>query len=212
MMRKYFAMKENYPDCLLFFRLGDFYEMFFKDAEIASRILDLTLTGRNCGLEERAPMCGVPYHAVDTYIRKLIEAGQRVAICEQLNDPSTATGMLDRDVVRVVSPGTVMEEEILDEKSSNYLASVFTEGNGFGLAWADISTGEFNVFEYDGKDADARLGDLLSAINPVRFCQMRLSLQSISASITSSPTKNVPSVITTMHTDMLLQQRNFVPH
>ena len=166
MMRKYFAMKENYPDCLLFFRLGDFYEMFFKDAEIASRILDLTLTGRNCGLEERAPMCGVPYHAVDTYIRKLIEAGQRVAICEQLNDPSTATGMLDRDVVRVVSPGTVMEEEILDEKSSNYLASVFTEGNGFGLAWADISTGEFNVFEYDGKDADARLGDLLSAINP----------------------------------------------
>jgi DNA mismatch repair protein MutS len=87
MMRKYFAMKENYPDCLLFFRLGDFYEMFFKDAEIASRILDLTLTGRNCGLEERAPMCGVPYHAVDTYIRKLIEAGQRVAICEQLNDP-----------------------------------------------------------------------------------------------------------------------------
>ena len=166
MMRKYFAMKENYPDCLLFFRLGDFYEMFFKDAETASRILDLTLTGRNCGLEERAPMCGVPYHAVDTYIRKLIEAGQRVAICEQLNDPSTATGMLDRDVVRVVSPGTVMEEEILDEKSSNYLASVFTEGNGFGLAWADISTGEFNVFEYDGKDADARLGDLLSAIHP----------------------------------------------
>jgi DNA mismatch repair protein MutS len=166
MMRRYFAIKENYPDCLLFFRLGDFYEMFFEDAETASRVLDLTLTGRNCGLEERAPMCGVPFHSVDVYIRKLIENGYRVAICEQLNDPSTANGMLDRDVVRVVSPGTVMEEEILDEKSSNYLASVYTDGNGFGLAWADISTGEFNVFEYDGEDNQNRLGDLLSAIQP----------------------------------------------
>ncbi len=166
MMRRYFAIKENYPDCLLFFRLGDFYEMFFKDAEVASRILDLTLTGRNCGLEERAPMCGVPFHAVDVYIRKLIEAGERVAICEQLNDPTTANGMLDRDVVRVVSPGTVMEEEILDEKASNYLASVFTDGDSFGIAWTDISTGEFNVFEYAGKDHENRLGDLLSAIQP----------------------------------------------
>ncbi len=166
MMRRYFAIKENYPDCLLFFRLGDFYEMFFEDAETASRILDLTLTGRNCGLPERAPMCGVPFHAVDTYIRKLIEAGQRVAICEQLNDPTTASGMLDRDVVRVVTPGTVMEEEILDEKSSNYLVSVYTEGDGFGISWTDISTGEFNIFEYEGKDWDSRLGDWLSAIQP----------------------------------------------
>lgn len=166
MMRRYFEIKENYPDCLLFFRLGDFYEMFFEDAETASRVLDLTLTGRNCGLEERAPMCGVPFHSVDTYIRKLIENGYRVAICEQLNDPSTANGMLERDVVRVVSPGTVMEEEILDEKSSNYLVSVFTDGNGFGLAWADISTGEFNVIEYEGDDYQNRLGDLLSAIQP----------------------------------------------
>ena len=166
MMRRYFEMKEEYPDCLLFFRLGDFYEMFFKDAEIASSILDLTLTGRNCGLEERAPMCGVPYHSVDTYIRKLIEAGQRVAICEQLSDPATTKGMLERDVVRVISSGTVMEEEILDEKESNYIASIYTDDTGFGLAWADISTGEFNVVEYENDDFYNRLGNLLSAIEP----------------------------------------------
>lgn len=124
MMRRYFEIKENYKDCLLFFRLGDFYEMFFDDAVTASRVLDLTLTGRDCGLDERAPMCGVPYHAVDNYIRKLIENGYRVAICEQLSDPATSKGLVDRDVVRVVSSGTVMEEDILDEKSSNYLCSV----------------------------------------------------------------------------------------
>ena len=166
MMRRYFEMKEEYPDCLLFFRLGDFYEMFFKDAEIASEILDLTLTGRNCGLEERAPMCGVPFHSVDGYIRKLIEAGQRVAICEQLSDPATTKGMLDRDVVRVVSSGTVMEEDILDERTSNYIVSIFIDDKGFGLAWADISTGEFNVCQYDGADFYNRLGNLLSAIQP----------------------------------------------
>ena len=166
MMRRYFEMKEEYPDCLLFFRLGDFYEMFFKDAEIASEILDLTLTGRNCGLEERAPMCGVPFHSVDGYIRKLIETGQRVAICEQLSDPATTKGMLDRDVVRVVSSGTVMEEDILDERTSNYIVSIFIDDKGFGLAWADISTGEFNVCQYDGADFYNRLGNLLSAIQP----------------------------------------------
>ena len=166
MMRRYFEMKEEYPDCLLFFRLGDFYEMFFRDAEIASEILDLTLTGRNCGLEERAPMCGVPFHSVDTYIRKLIEAGQRVAICEQLSDPTTTKGMLERDVVRVISPGTVMEEEILDEKSSNYIVSIFTDDKSFGLAWADISTGEFNTCQYFGNDFYNRLSNMLSAIQP----------------------------------------------
>ena len=166
MMRRYFEMKEEYPDCLLFFRLGDFYEMFFKDAEIASEILDLTLTGRNCGLAERAPMCGVPFHSVDNYIRKLIDAGKRVAICEQLSDPATTKGMLERDVVRVISPGTVMEEDILDEKTSNYIVSIYTDDKGFGLAWADISTGEFNVCQYEGNDFYSRLGNLLSAIQP----------------------------------------------
>lgn len=166
MMKKYFEMKNAYPDCLLFFRLGDFYEMFFDDAETASRALDLTLTGRDCGLGERAPMCGVPYHAVDNYIRRLIEAGYRVAICEQLSDPATSKGMVERDVVRVVSGGTLMEEDILDEKSANYLGSVYTAKDGFGLAWADISTGEFNCFEYAGENYLDRLSDILAAITP----------------------------------------------
>lgn len=168
MMRKYFLIKDNYPDCLLFFRLGDFYEMFFDDAVTASRVLDLTLTGRDCGLGERAPMCGVPYHAVDNYIRKLIENGYRVAICEQLSDPAnTAKGeLVERDVVRVVSSGTVMEEDILDERSSNYLCSVFTQSNAFGIAWTDISTGEFNVYEYEGENYLDKLSNLLGSISP----------------------------------------------
>ncbi len=165
MMKRYFEIKSNYQDCLLFFRLGDFYEMFFADAVTASRVLDLTLTGRDCGLEERAPMCGVPHHAVDSYIRKLIEAGFRVAICEQLSDPATTKGMVERDVVRVVSSGTVMEEEILDEKSSNYLCSIYYQDNAFGLAWADISTGEFSVYEYQGDNHHDRLSNILGSID-----------------------------------------------
>ncbi len=166
MMKRYMEMKAQYPDCLLFFRLGDFYEMFFEDAEKASAILDLVLTGRDCGLKERAPMCGVPHHAVDNYIRKLIDAGCRVAICEQLSDPATTKGMLERDVVRVVTPGTVIEEDILDEKSANYLASVYAAGDAFGLAWADISTGEFCLYEYAGDDRWDRLSDMLGSIGP----------------------------------------------
>ena len=167
MMRRYFEIKSNYEDCLLFFRLGDFYEMFFDDAETASRVLDLTLTGRDCGLKDsRAPMCGVPYHAVDNYVRKLIDAGFRVAICEQLSDPATSKGLVDRDVVRVITPGTVMEEQILDERSTNYLASVFSDKDGFGLAWADISTGEFYLYEYAGENRFERLADILSSVKP----------------------------------------------
>ncbi len=166
MMKRYMQIKADYKDCLLFFRLGDFYEMFFDDAVTASKALDLTLTGRDCGLDERAPMCGVPYHAVDNYIRRLIDAGYRVAICEQLSDPATTKGMLDRDVIRVVSGGTVMEEDILDERSSNYIASVFFRKGGFGLAWSDISTGEFFAYEYGGENYFERLSDFLSSVNP----------------------------------------------
>ncbi|MDE6302395.1 MAG: DNA mismatch repair protein MutS, partial [Clostridia bacterium] len=166
MMKRYFEIKSQYPDCLLFFRLGDFYEMFFDDAVTASRELDLTLTGRDCGLEERAPMCGVPHHAVDTYIRRLIEAGYRVAICEQLSDPATTKGMVERDVVRVVTGGTVMEEDILDEKTSNYLLSVFTKDGAFGIAWTDISTGEFCVYEYAGDNYLDRLSDFIGSLSP----------------------------------------------
>ena len=163
MMRRYFEIKQNYEDAILLFRLGDFYEMFFDDAIKASKALDLTLTGRDCGLSERAPMCGVPYHAVDSYIRKLIEQGFRVAICEQLEDPKTAKGLVDRDVVRVITKGTIMEDTILDEKSSNYLASVYLEEQGFGIAWTDISTGEFCIFEDDDV---SNIDSILSAVSP----------------------------------------------
>ncbi len=145
MMEHWKQVKKAYPGCIVFYRLGDFYEMFFEDAEEASRILDLTLTGRDCGLEERAPMCGVPYHAADVYIQKLVSAGKRVAICEQLSDPKASKGMVDRDVIRVVSAGTLTEESLLDEKKSNYLACGCKAAGKYALAWADITTGEFSV-------------------------------------------------------------------
>ena len=147
MMQQYLRIHEQYSDCLLLFRLGDFYELFFEDAKTASRELELTLTGRDCGLEERAPMCGVPYHAVNTYVERLIEKGYRVAICEQLEDPALAKGLVDRDVVRVITPGTVTEISMLDEKSNNYLLCVALKGKGIGIAFADVSTGEFTAME-----------------------------------------------------------------
>ncbi len=152
MMEHWKKIKAQYPDCLVFYRLGDFYEMFFEDAVKASAILDLTLTGRDCGLEERAPMCGVPYHAVDVYIQKLVEQGLRVAICEQLSDPKASKGMVDRDVIRVVSAGTVIEGNLLDEKKSNYIACAYKSGASYALARADITTGEFTVSEEEGED------------------------------------------------------------
>ena len=167
MMRRYLEIKEQYKDAILLFRLGDFYEMFFDDAVTASDFLNLTLTGRDCGLEERAPMCGVPYHAVDNYIKKLIDGGFKVAICEQLNTPEeTQKGkQLDRDVVRVITAGTVVEDSLLPEKDNNYLASVYVSDKGFGLAWADMSTGEFCLFENDAKNPDV-LDDVLASISP----------------------------------------------
>src|SRR5690606_584530 len=123
MMQQYLQIKEQHKDALLFFRLGDFYELFFEDAITASKELEITLTGRDCGLEERAPMCGVPYHSVEGYISRLIEKGYKVAICEQLEDPSKAKGIVKRDVVRIITPGTLVETSMLDEKSNNYLVS-----------------------------------------------------------------------------------------
>lgn len=150
MMTHYFSVKERYKDCIIFYRLGDFYEMFFDDAVKASGILGLTLTGRDCGLEERAPMCGVPYHAADSYIAKLVAAGEKVAICEQLEDPSTAKGMVERDVIRVVTAGTVIGDESLDEKENNYIAAVCKDGDSIAVAWADITTGELCVTDFNG--------------------------------------------------------------
>ena len=143
MMQHYLDIKEQYNDAIVFYRLGDFYEMFFEDAKIASRELEITLTGKECGQEERAPMCGVPFHAADAYISKLIEKGYKVAICEQLEDPKQAKGIVKRDVIRVVTPGTVIESNMLDEKKNNYIMSVFKEGIYFGIAVCDVSTGDF---------------------------------------------------------------------
>ncbi len=143
MMQNYLATKEQYKDCILFYRLGDFYEMFFDDAIVASRELEITLTGRACGLEEKAPMCGVPYHAVEIYISRLIAKGYKVAICEQLEDPKTAKGIVKRDVIRVVTPGTVIETNMLEEKKNNYIMSISKKGMYYGLAICDISTGDF---------------------------------------------------------------------
>lgn len=142
MMEHYLSMKEKYKDCVLFYRLGDFYEMFFDDAVRVSKLLDLTLTGRDCGLKERAPMCGIPYHAADAYIAKLVSMGERVAICEQLTEPTAGKGIVERDVIRVVSAGTVIEENQLDERKNNYIACAYKGGNGYAIAWADITTGE----------------------------------------------------------------------
>ena len=164
MMQHYIGMKEKYQDCVLFYRLGDFYEMFFEDAVEVSRLLDLTLTGKDCGLKERAPMCGIPYHAADGYIAKLVALGKKVAICEQISDPKQAgRGLVERDVVRIVSAGTMIEEDFLDEGRNNYIACAFKTDDSAALAWTDITTGEFLCEEFVGGNAVAEaIGKLLN--------------------------------------------------
>ena len=147
MMQQYMAIKEQYKDCILFYRLGDFYEMFYDDALTASRELEITLTGKNCGQEERAPMCGVPYHAVDAYLNKLVAKGYKVAICEQAEDPKQAKGIVKREVIRIVTPGTNLSQQALDEGRNNYLMCLVYDNNQFGLAITDISTGDFYTTE-----------------------------------------------------------------
>lgn len=153
MMQQYLEIKENYKDCILFFRLGDFYEMFFEDAEIASKELELVLTGRDCGLENRAPMCGIPFHASNSYIGRLITKGYKVAICEQVEDPAVAKGIVKRDVIKVVTPGTFTDEAFIDECKNNFLMSLFiTEDGTTSLSFADISTGEFYTTFFRNND------------------------------------------------------------
>ncbi len=166
MMRQYLEIKEQNKDCILFFRVGDFYEMFFEDAVTAAEELDIVLTGKDCGQEERAPMCGVPYHSCEGYIARLIEKGYRVAICEQTEDPATAKGLVRRDVIRVVTPGTVFEDSMLDESRNNYLASVYFERGCFGLCFVDASTGSANVTEIKGSDSEQRVIAELGRFNP----------------------------------------------
>ena len=171
MMQQYFEVKDKYTDCILFFRLGDFYEMFFDDAVTVSKALELTLTGRDCGLEERAPMCGVPYHAADMYIKKLIDLGFKVAVCEQLTDPAETKGIVVRDVIRVVTPGTLTESSMLDDGSNNYICSIFydKDTDSCGVASADISTGDAALSLFEGKDLEAGVINELSRCRPAEI-------------------------------------------
>ena len=166
MMEQYFEVKNQYKDYLLFYRLGDFYEMFFDDAIVGSRELGLTLTGRDCGEEERAPMCGVPFHSAETYVGQLIEKGYKVAICEQMEDPALAKGLVRRDVVRVVTPGTVIEPTLLTDNANNYLASLYLTGAGAGLCFADISTAQIYATSFSGDGVEDRVKNELGTYCP----------------------------------------------
>ena len=166
MMRQYLEIKERHKDQILFFRMGDFYEMFFDDAILASRELELQLTGKNCGMDERAKMCGVPHHSCESYIARLIDKGYKVAICEQLEDPSKTKGLVKRDVVRVVTPGTVVEGSMLDESKNNYICSVKLENSGAGIVFADVSTGEIKATSFSDGDIVVKIVNELSRFSP----------------------------------------------
>nr|WP_294670213.1 DNA mismatch repair protein MutS [uncultured Ruminococcus sp.] len=166
MMKQYFEIKEKNKDSILFFRLGDFYEMFFDDAKLASRELDLTLTGRDCGQKERAPMCGVPFHSCESYIARLVQKGYKVAICEQTEDPAKAKGLVKREIIRVITPGTVIESGMLDEGKNNFISSAFMANKKIGLSFCDISTGELFITEISGEDLQDQLQDQLISYNP----------------------------------------------
>ena len=168
MMKQYFEIKNQYKDCILFFRLGDFYEMFFDDAKIASKELELALTGRDCGQEERAPMCGVPYHSCDAYIARMVEKGYKIAICEQTEDPAQAKGLVRREITRIITPGTVIEDSMLEEGRNTYLAALFVGDNKSGLCFVDSSTGELNLTEIDDtpKKLSERINSQLGRFRP----------------------------------------------
>lgn len=166
MMQQYFELKKQHPDKILFFRLGDFYEMFYDDAVLASKELELTLTGRDCGQEERAPMCGVPFHAYENYVAKLIAKGYKVAICEQMEDPATAKGLVKRDIIRVVTPGTVIESSMLQDDKNNYLASIYLKDGRAGICFADVSTGTAHTTCLSGEKLDMQVISELGRYTP----------------------------------------------
>lgn len=213
MMKQYFETKTKYKNHILFYRLGDFYEIFFDDAVTASRELELTLTGKDCGLDERAPMCGVPYHACEIYIKKLIEKGYMVAICEQTADPATCKGLVPREVIRVVTPGTLIESSMLDETSNNYIGSFYVQAKESALCLADISTGEVHLFEFSGKDMSANAINELSRFSPVEILinDAFLSKKEIASFIREKLKSSVQLLDESdfsplIHTDEVLQQ------
>jgi DNA mismatch repair protein MutS len=166
MIEQYLQVKEQHQDCILFFRLGDFYEMFFEDARLASRELDIVLTGRDAGQEEKVPMCGIPYHSANNYIARLISRGYRIAVCEQVEDPKVAKGIVKREVTRIITPGTVMDDNILSESRNNYLAAVIVENDANALAYIDVSTGDFWVSQFSGEDKDLEVQNELLRLSP----------------------------------------------
>ena len=166
MMKQYFEIKKRYPETILFFRLGDFYEMFYDDAKTAARELELTLTGRSCGNGEKAPMCGVPFHSADNYIAKLVEKNYKVAICEQTEDPATAKGLVSRDVIRVITKGSIIENNMLDEAKNNYLTSIYLEGQNAGICFVDISTGMLNLTSFTDKKPESKIINELGVFTP----------------------------------------------
>lgn len=183
MMQQYMEIKNQHKDKILFFRLGDFYEMFFEDAVTASRELEITLTGRDCGQEERAPMCGIPYHAAEAYIAKLIEKNYKVAICEQVEDPALAKGIVRREVIKIVTPGTVIESSMLDEKNNNYLMSIYVDSRHISIAYVDLSTGEFFCTGTEASETNA-IKNEINRVNPAEIIANE-ELQDIKASYTA---------------------------
>ena len=167
-MTHYLQLKEKYKDCILFYRLGDFYEMFFEDAEKVSSLLDLVLTGKDCGLESRAPMCGIPFHAAENYIGKLVSLGEKVAICEQLSVPN-GKGLVERDVIRIVTAGTIINNDLIDDKTNNFLGCVFVGGDSAAFSWADITTGEFLTKKFEGETAFNDLLDTMIKVSPAEL-------------------------------------------
>ncbi|MBI1819274.1 MAG: DNA mismatch repair protein MutS, partial [Nitrospirae bacterium] len=165
LMKQYLAIKKNHPEAILLFRVGDFYEMFFEDAVTASKILNIALTSRDKSKENGIPLCGIPHHALNNYLVKFIRAGLRVALCEQMEDPRMVKGIVKREVVRVISPGTLIESELLESQSNNYFAAFVAGHEKAGLAFIDISTGDFNCAEFEGKNA---LSDLCKELETLR--------------------------------------------
>lgn len=204
MMRQYMEIKNRYEAYILFFRLGDFYEMFFDDALKASKALEITLTGKDCGLEERAPMCGVPYHSAETYIRKLIDKGFKVAICEQTGDPRTSKGLVDREVVRIVTPGTITNPDMLEPGRNNYILALSESRHGMGLAYVDITTGELRITSFKGIDRYRNAKDELLKIDPQ---EILTDFDSLSIEMNEFTVKNLPGTLLTQACPAFEQSR-----
>lgn len=213
MMQQYVETKEEYKDCILFYRLGDFYEMFFDDAITASRELEITLTGKSCGLKERAPMCGIPFHSAEGYITRLVNKGYKVAICEQVEDPKAAKGLVKREVVRIVTPGTNLNTQSLDESKNNYLMGIYYEASKFGIATVDVTTGDFYLTEVDNGNHGKKLMDELCKFAPTEIiCNESLSSSGVDLTEVSERLQIAVSTLDNWYFDEELAKRCLMEH